>query len=111
REEASHPHVQGEMPAIPTQRFSEADMLPVRSALLTPGTVGRREIHAPGLRPLFLVGDDQRSRAWLRHRADALLELGAIGLVVNVESPNGLAELRRLAPGLTLSPVSADDLA
>lgn len=111
KEEARHPPVQGEVPAIPTQRFSEADMLPVRSALLTPGTVGRREIQAPGLRPLFLVGDDERSRAWLRHRADALLELGAIGLVVNVEAPNGLTELRRLAPGLILSLVSADDLA
>jgi integrating conjugative element protein (TIGR03765 family) len=111
REEARHPPVQGEVPAIPTQGFSEVDMLPVRSALLTPGTVGRREIQAPGLRPLFLVGDDERSHEWLRHRADTLLALGAVGLVVNIESPTGLTELRRLAPGLILSPVSADDLA
>jgi integrating conjugative element protein (TIGR03765 family) len=40
-----------------------------------------------------------------------LRELGAAGLVVNVDSSAELDELRRLAPGLTLSPVSADDLA
>lgn len=33
-----------------------------------------------------------------------------MGLVVNVESAAALAELRRLSPGLTLSPASGDDL-
>ena len=99
-----------EAPAPPTP-YSEADLLPVRSTLLTPGTVERRVIEAPGLHPLFLVGDDERSRQWLGQRGDVLRELGAIGLVVNVDSPSALDELRRSAPGLVLSPVSADDLA
>ncbi|MEB1846796.1 integrating conjugative element protein [Xanthomonas campestris pv. campestris] len=90
---------------------AEAAMLPVRSANLSPGDVPRRVIRAPGLTPLFLVGDDARSRAWLRQRHAALRELGAVGLVVNVESTAALVELRRLAPGLTLSPASGDDLA
>ncbi|WP_431521391.1 PFL_4695 family integrating conjugative element protein [Blastomonas fulva] len=38
-------------------------------------------------------------------------ELGAVGLVVNVESMAALVELRHLAPGLTLAPASGDDLA
>ena len=82
-----------------------------RSASLSPGDVTRRVIHAPGLTPLFLVGDDDRSRAWLRQRAQALRDLGAVGLVVQVESPQALAALRALAPGLTLAPVSGDELA
>jgi integrating conjugative element protein (TIGR03765 family) len=86
-------------------------MLPVRSTLLTPGAVERRDIEAPGLRPLFLVGDDERSRTWLRQRLDRLSELNAVGLVVNVGSSAALDELRRLAPGLTLSPGSGDDMA
>ena len=90
---------------------AEAAMLPVRSANLSPGDVPHRVIRAPGLTPLFLVGDDARSRAWLRQRQAALRELQAVGLVVNVESATALAELRRLAPGLTLSPASGDDLA
>ncbi len=90
---------------------AEAAMLPVRSTRLSSGEVQHRVIRAPGLRPLFLIGDDERSRAWLQQRHAALRELGAGGLVVNVESAAALAELRRLAVGLTLSPASADDLA
>ncbi len=100
-----------EAPRPPPRRFSEADMLPVRSARLAPGEVQPRAIQAPGLTPLFLVGDDDRSRAWLRAHAPRLRELHARGLVVNVETADALATLRSLAPGLTLVPVSADDLA
>lgn len=90
---------------------AEAAMFPVRSTQLSPGEVQHRVIRAPGLRPLFLIGGDARSRAWLQQRQAALRELGAVGLVVNLESAAALAQLRRLAAGLTLSPASADDLA
>lgn len=100
-----------EPPPSPRERYSEADMLPVRSTLLTPGVVERRVIEAPGLNPLFLVGDDERSRTWLRRHAERLRKLDAVGLVVNVESQAALDALRRLGPGLILSPVAADDLA
>ena len=86
-------------------------MLPVRSAHLSPGDVPRRVIRVPGLTPLFLIGDDARSRAWLRQRQAALRDQQAVGLVVNVESMAALTALRRLAPDLTLSPTSGDDLA
>lgn len=105
------PPVPAPAPRIGSAADAEAAMLPVRSARLSPGDEPRRVIRAPGLTPLFLVGDDDRSRAWLRQRHAALRELRAVGLVVNVASPETLAALRRLAPGLTLSPVSADDLA
>ena len=90
---------------------TEADMLPVRSERLSPGEVRRRVIQAPGLTPIFLIGDDDRSRAWLRGRGAALRDRNAIGLVVNVETAEGLASLKQLAGGLTLAPVSGDDLA
>lgn len=92
-------------------RFGEADVLPVRSAQLTPGIVEPRSIEAQGLRPIFLVGDDERSRSWLRERRETLLALDAVGLVVNVESSTALDELRRVARGLTLLPTSGDDIA
>jgi integrating conjugative element protein (TIGR03765 family) len=90
---------------------AEAKMLPVHSTYLSPGDEPRRTIHAPGLTPLFLIGDDERSRAWLQQHRIELHTLNALGLVVNVASPEALAALRQLAPGLTLTPVSADDLA
>lgn len=99
------------LPHLNTLAEAEAAMLPVRSALLTPGDEPRRVIRAPGLTPLFLVGDDDRSHDWLRQRRAALLDLRAVGLVVNVATPEALATLRRLAAGLTLAPASGDDLA
>ena len=98
-------------PQVPATPADEAAMLPVRSAKLTPGTVARRVIEAPGLRPFVVVGDDKASRDWLQRRAAALRERGVVGLVVNVETVQGLARLRALAPGVPLAPVSGDDLA
>lgn len=100
-----------EMPRPPAKPFDETDMLPVRSMRLSPGDVARRVIEAPGLPPFFLIGDDERSRTWLRQRSLRLHELHAVGLVVNVESAQALAALRALVPDLPLSPVSGDDLA
>lgn len=98
-------------PQIPVTPADEATMLPVRSAKLTPGTVERRVIEAPGLRPFVVVGDEEASRAWLRRHAVSLRERGAVGLVVNVETMQGLMRLRALVPGVPLAPVSGDDLA
>ena len=98
-------------PRVGNSAEAEAAMLPVRSANLSPGDVPRRVIRAPGLTPLFLVGDDDRSRDWLQQRGKDLQALRAVGLVVNVATPEALAALRRLAPGLVLLPVSGDDLA
>ena len=98
-------------PQVPATPADEAAMLPVRSAKLTPGTVARRVIEAPGLRPFVVVGDDEASHAWLRRLATSLRERGAVGLVVDVETMQGLARLRALVPGVALAPVAGDDLA
>ena len=86
-------------------------MLPVKSTRLSPGKVETRVLNAPGLQPMFLIGDDELSRDWLAARVDVLRELNAVGLVVNVEKYESLQELRRLANGLELAPASADQLA
>ena len=99
------------MPQVPATPADEAAMLPVRSAKLTPGTVARRVIEAPGLRPFVVVGDDKASQDWLQRHAASLRERGAVGLVVNVETAQGLTRLRALVPGVPLAPVAGDDLA
>ncbi len=68
-----------EIPRPPAKPFDETDMLPVRSMRLSPGDVARRVIEAPGLPPFFLIGDDERSRAWLHQRSLRLHELDAVG--------------------------------
>jgi integrating conjugative element protein (TIGR03765 family) len=97
-------------PTRPLKR-GEAGMLPVRSARLSPGREMRRALRMPGwMKPVFLIGDDEESRRWLKAHAPRLKAMGAVGLVVQVETVEALARLRALA-GLPLSPVSGDDLA
>jgi integrating conjugative element protein (TIGR03765 family) len=98
-------------PKFAEARYSEEDMLPVRSTSLSPGSVERQVLSATGLPAFFLIGDDQRSRNWLKQRLHVLVKMNAVGLVVNVESKSALDGLRQAAAGLTLTPVSADDLA
>jgi integrating conjugative element protein (TIGR03765 family) len=94
-----------------TRPATDGDMLPVHSTRLTPGDVVARTIRAPGLMPTFVIGDDPRSRAWLQRRSSTLRAMGAMGLVVQVDSAASLEALRQLAHGVTLVPASGDDLA
>jgi integrating conjugative element protein (TIGR03765 family) len=98
-------------PKVPHSKNEEAAFLPVHSIRLTPGSVPHQLIRAPGLTPFFLAGDDPRSRAWIKAHLAPLRQLGAVGFIVHVDSADALAALRALAPGLTLVPASADDLA
>jgi integrating conjugative element protein (TIGR03765 family) len=95
----------------PLGQVSEANMLPVRPQRISPGRVSRREINAPDLRPFFMVGDDDLSKQWLIERGEALSTMGAVGMVVEVETVERLAQLRALAPGLKMLPTSGDDVA
>lgn len=98
-------------PPLPRRPYSERDFLPVVSSHLAPGRVRGRVISAPGLTPLCLVGDDARSRAWLKKRVATLQALHAACLVVNIATYAELQELRRLAPHVPLVPASGDDIA
>jgi integrating conjugative element protein (TIGR03765 family) len=93
-----------------TPKRGEAAMLPVRSLKLSPGRGTARQVPGWGC-PVFLVGDDEISRRWLKANGARLEALGASGLVVQVEMAEALARLRALAPGLLLSPVCGDALA
>lgn len=99
------------IPPVRVDPYSEADMLPVVSEKLSPGSVTSRVLSAPGLQPLFLIGDDALSREWLKRRGNVLRELNAVGLVVSVESPLALQQLRELAENLQIAPSSGDQLA
>lgn len=84
---------------------------PVRSDQLTPGQAQGRVINAPGLQPLFLVGDDESSRTWLSQRREQLQQLHAVGLVVNVASAERFAEVQRWAGDLQIVPAPSNELA
>lgn len=89
----------------------ETWILPVRSAQLSPGPITPRTLNMPGLQPFFLVGYDPQSLTWLRQRAAGLRDLGAAGLAVEVADTESLARIRAAAPGLTILPVSGNEIA
>jgi integrating conjugative element protein (TIGR03765 family) len=91
--------------------LTETDLLPIVSTRLHPGDVSSRAMSLPGFSPLFLIGDDSRSRRWLQQHRQKLVSINATGLVVSVAGAEQLADLRQLAPDLTLLPVSGDDIA
>ncbi len=86
-------------------------LLPIHSPGLTPGPVAPRG-HALSLtQPVFLIGAGERSKSWLtRHRA-RLESLGAIGLLVEAETPTDLEAIAELAGTLPIVPAPATDLA
>ena len=71
------------------------------------------EALAMGVLPLRLAGLTIWIEAILMVLLNSIMGAGAttIGLVVNVETVQGLARLRALVPGVPLAPVSGDDLA
>lgn len=91
-------------------RHDESSMLPVSSPSLSPGEVESRDLELPALTRLFLVGDDPLSLAWLAEHVESLRQLGAAGLAVEVEDMSALERIRRAGPGLTILPISGEDL-
>lgn len=96
--------------AIPSS-IPEENMLPVVSHKWSIGQVKPKALNLPGALPIFLIGDDETSQHWLAQRKTQLQALGATGLVINVQTMEGLNRLRHIAPELTIVPVSADALA
>lgn len=91
--------------------LDESAMLPVTSPSLSPGKLTPRSLELPGLPRLFLVGDDPYSLAWLTQRRAALQQIGAVGLAVEVADAAALQRLRAAASGLTILPISGEDIA
>lgn len=109
----THPAMATESTA-PVERLDPRTLnwvLPIHSARLTPGDVPSRGLHLPGMVPLFLIGEDAASLAWLTQRAPALKRLGANGLAVEVADAAALQRIQAIAPGLAIWPVSGDDIA
>jgi integrating conjugative element protein (TIGR03765 family) len=98
-----------------TIKFDVNSYFPIRSAHLTLGVVERHEHNASHLRnlptPIFLIGTDSDSQQWLEQQRAKLLELQAVGYVVDAETLADYQAVCQRNPNLTLIPASADDFA
>lgn len=88
---------------------------PIRSGMV-PGVLSEAQAQAARnlfrpewlAHPVFLVGTDPLSRQWLSQHRQALIALGASGLVVQAESERAFKQVQQLAGGASLAPMVGD---
>ena len=93
-----------------------APSLPFSLPITTPSMKPGKVIATPKAlrylqRPLFLMGSDQHSRDWLAAKREQLVELGAVGLLVEAKDQAAVEDVLAIAKGLRLVPASAEDFA
>jgi len=83
--------------ALPKQGVMSDRYFPVRTPLMSPGVIspneGRDIPRGLYAQPVFLIGYDRGSLAWLESNLDILHKNKAMGMVVNVETP---AQMQRI---------------
>ena len=95
---------------------NKKDQLPFKVPITAPSMQpGKAKVTPKALRylqrPLFLVGADQVSRDWLAQRREQLIELGAVGLLVEAKDRHEVEAVLAIAKGLRLVPASAEGFA
>jgi len=88
--------------------------LPIRTPQVSPGPVDPQPLPLPAgvalPRPFFLVGADKLSRDWLALHRDRLIEIQAIGMLVDADTADDVAAIKAIANGLPILPASASDI-
>jgi len=62
-------------------------------------------------RPLFLVGSDTVSKEWLAEKREQLIQVGAVGLLIEAKDRSEVEGILVLAEGLRIIPASAEGFA
>ena len=96
----------------PQNTQHEYNGLPVSTPSMTPGRVQSRIINRPYLnQPIFIVGADPLSIAWLKEHREQLQKHNATGIAVNVQTQQQLEQLRQASGGLAVNPVAGEKIA
>jgi integrating conjugative element protein (TIGR03765 family) len=98
---------------VPPTLRRPGPVYPVRTPGLGPGRVEPQTVSLPQLagRPLFLVGSDEFSKAWLARYRDRLRAIGAAGLLVQADTAADLQAVEALAPDLPIAALDASETA
>lgn len=107
-------HVKRERPPESNPNLGAADieqLLPIRSPGLSPGMVEVRKHQVPFARPFFLIGSDSASQEWLIEHREQLLDIGAVGLLVDAATVEDLQAIASIADGLPITPAPGSDIA
>lgn len=102
--------------AIPSinlpKQIKPIKLFPITTPSMTPGIVDATSKSLPYLkRPLFLIGSDELSRQWLQQQREHLLQLNAVGLLIEVNDKPTAEAIQKLGNGLPIIPSSAESFA
>jgi integrating conjugative element protein (TIGR03765 family) len=87
-------------------------ILPVRTPTMSPGKVDAYTVNLTQMsRPFFIIGSDSFSQKWLAKHAQKLVQLGAVGMLVQAETEADLRRIADLGPDLRIAPVNGTDVA
>jgi integrating conjugative element protein (TIGR03765 family) len=95
-----------ELPPVSIEQF-----LPVESRTLGVGQFEAEHRFTGIAQPFFIVGCDEASLEWVATHRARLLDLKAIGLVVDAPDVRAYERLEQTADGLVIRPVVGDLLA
>lgn len=86
--------------------------LPITTPSMSPGEVTVTPKSLRYLqRPLFLVGADALSKEWLVEKREQLIQVGAVGLLIEAKDRSEVEDILVLSEGLRVIPASAEGFA
>ena len=78
--------------------------LPIKPKIMTIGKVTLINKKTPGLiRPIFVVGSDEKSIMWINKHKEQLIKINAVGLIIEVKDIESLRNLSTIASPLPIS--------
>lgn len=104
--------VDSEVVRVAPNQNSAPFQLPIETPAMRPGRVMVTPISLRYLQqPLFLVGSDPVSQAWLEEKQQALIEISAVGLLIEAKDMADVETMLSIAGDLRLVPASAQGFA
>lgn len=96
---------------VPNQNFAPFQ-LPIETPSMRPGRVTVTPMSLRYLQqPLFLVGSDPASQAWLEDKKQELTQINAVGLLIEAKDMSDVELMLSIAGDLRLVPASAQGFA
>lgn len=96
---------------IQTPMTLNIHLFPIHSGKLSPGKVLTRKLERINPKPIFIIGFDNQSIAWLKQQHQQLKQFNAKGFVVNVNNQAEFKQLQQIAPQIPLVPLPGNVLA
>ncbi|SFV88829.1 hypothetical protein MNB_SUP05-SYMBIONT-5-351 [hydrothermal vent metagenome] len=93
---------------IPRYTKKSIQRFPVITSMLNVGKVKNRKIKNRMPRAVCVVGDDKRSKKWIKKNRLELKSINALCMVVNVKSKRRLKSIKALAPNVEFQALNGD---